>query len=199
MGFIIYNLYNDKKYEVENSILQVNNLQNEEIKEKETKNEVLPNIGEQNEFTEEEIKNVLQTCLDLESSKSNGPVNSLYILGLYKENDRNLYYESEVAAQKTGFIRTSIKYTDFVNSMLKYMTEECYREQWAEFFEDEDGYLCYANVGQTGVHYEVNTIEKVEDYYIASVTEFSEESESQITVNFKLSDNKCIVESYNFY
>lgn len=147
------------------------------------------------DFTEKEIKDVLQMCLDLESAKTNGPGTALFTLGLYKDNADS---DSEKSAEKTGFMKTSIKYTDFKEAMLKYMTEECYQKQWAELFENENGYLCYANVGATGVGYKVNSIEKVGDGYTANVTASSEGPDSKMTVSFKIDDNKCVVKLYEF-
>lgn len=107
-------------------------------------------------------------------------------------------YYSDSNSEKSDFIRTSIKFSDFKDSMLKYMTEECYQKQWGELFENEDGYLCYANVGAIGVSYKVNTIKKVENGYTANVTASSEGPDLELTVNFKIDNNKCIVKSYEF-
>jgi cell division protein FtsB len=146
-------------------------------------------------FTEKEIKTVLQKCLNLESAKTNGPGTILYTLGLYTtSSDEN----SEKPAEKTGFIKTSITFTNFKESMLKYMTEDCYKEQWGELFDDEDGYLCYANVGASGISYTVNTISKVANGYTANVTETSEGPNTEITVKFKIDSDECVVKSYEF-
>lgn len=38
------------------------------------------------------------------------------------------------------------------------MTEECYEKQWGDIYSNENGYLCYDNIGETGIKYEVNSI-----------------------------------------
>ena len=58
--------------------------------------------------------------------------------------------------------------------MLEYMTEECYEKQWGDIYSNENGYLCYDNIGETGIQYKVNSIEKTTDGYKASVTASSE-------------------------
>ena len=146
-------------------------------------------------FTETEIKDVLQMCLDIESAKTNGPGTVLYTLGFYRRDEGS---NNEKNAEKTGFMKTPIKYNDFKDAMLKYMTEECYQKQWDELYENEDGYLCYAHVGATGVGYKVNSIKKVGEGYTANVTASSEGPDSEVTVNFEIDNNKCVVKSYEF-
>ena len=217
MGIFIYKLNNDKTAEIQKSTelqSQVNNLNGtvsdlqgkinsiSQTISSNTSNESNNATNNSNStenaaanFSEKEIKDVLQMCLNLESAKTNGPGTILDTLGLSKDSS---YQNSERSAKKTGFMRTSIKFTDFKEAMLKYMTEECYQKQWSDLFENEDGYLCYANVGATGVAYKVNSIKKVENGYTANVTASSEGPDSELTVSFKIDDNKCIVKSYEF-
>lgn len=205
MGIFAYKLYNEKteankksaelQTQVNSLTKTVSDLQGKINSISETIN---PNSSIENttaSFAEKEIKDVLQMCLNLESAKTNGPGTILYTLGFYKNSSDS---NSEKSAEKSGFIQTSIKFTDFKEAMLKYMTEECYKKQWEELFESENGYLCYANVGATGVSYKVNTINKVEDGYTANVTASTEGPNSEITIKFKIDDNKCIVKSYEF-
>lgn len=222
MGIFIYKLNNDKTTEIQKSTelqAQVNSLNgtvsdlqgkinsisetinaNTSSENNNVTNNSITNSNNSLEnttanFSEKEIKDVLQMCLNLESAKTNGPGTILDTLGLSKDPS---YLNSEKSSKKTGFIRTSIKFADFKEAMLKYMTEECYQKQWSDLFENEDGYLCYANVGATGVTYKVNSIKKVENGYTSNVTESSEGPDSEITVSFKIDDNKCIVKSYEF-
>ena len=217
MGLFIYKLNNDKLAEIQKSqTLQsqvnslnttVNNLQgkidiisqtinsNTSDKNNNTTNNSNSAETTTTSFSENEIKAVLQMCLNLESAKSNGPGTILNTLGLSKDSS---YRNSERIAKKTGFMRTAIKFTDFKEAMLKYMTEECYQKQWSDMFENEDGYLCYSNTGASGIIYKVNSIKKVENGYTANVTASSEGPDYELTVNFKIDDNKCVVKSYEF-
>ena len=79
--------------------------------------------------------------------------------------------------------------------MLEYMTEECYEKQWGDIYSNENGYLCYDNRGETGIKYEVNSIEKTTDGYKANVTASSEGPDIKKEVNFKIND-KGQIESY---
>ena len=217
MGIFIYKLNNDKTTEIQKSTelrskvnslngtvsdLQgkINNI-SETINSNnssESSNTINNNNSTENttvKFSEKEIKDVLQMCLNLESAKTNGPGTILETLGLYKDYSNS---NSEKSAKKTRFMKTSIKFSDFKEAMLKYMTEECYQKQWSDLYENEDGYLCYANVGATGVAYKVNSIKKVENGYTANVTASSEGPDSELTVKFNIDSNKCIVKSYEF-
>ncbi|MBR3697754.1 MAG: hypothetical protein IKM97_05820 [Clostridia bacterium] len=217
MGIFIYKLNNDKTTEIQKSTelqSQVNSLNgtvsdlqgkinniSETINSNnssESSNTINNNNSTENttvKFSEKEIKDVLQMCLNLESAKTNGPGTILETLGLYKDYSNS---NSEKSAKKTRFMKTSIKFSDFKEAMLKYMTEECYQKQWSDLYENEDGYLCYANVGATGVAYKVNSIKKVENGYTANVTASSEGPDSELTVKFNIDSNKCIVKSYEF-
>lgn len=222
MGIFIYKLNNDKTVEVQKSTeLQdkVNNLNNtisdlqgkintisETIssnfsnENQNTINNSNPSNSAENtttKFSEKEIKDVLQMCLNLQSAKTNGPITIVETLGLVNNYYDN-YSKLEKEANKSGFVKTSIKFAVFKEAMLKYMTEECYQKQWKDYFENEDGYLCYSNVGATGIAYKVNTIKATENGYIANVTESSEGPDSDTTVNFTIDNTKCIIKSYEF-
>lgn len=218
MGFFIYKLYNEKTNEKENSTeLQtqvntlnetVNDLQekmntiSETISSKDTENTTTENTTTGNtstsnkdknkSFSNAEIKNAIQECLDLESAKTCGPRMNLETLGFYEDSSISA---KEQPAQKSGYIKTAIKYNDFKNKMLEYITEECYEEEWSDIYSNENGYLCYDNIGQSGVKYQVNSIEKTNDGYQANVTASSEGPDIERIVNFKIND-KCLIESY---
>lgn len=224
MGVFMYKLNNDKIEEIQKSTelqAQVNNLNGTIIDLQGKINTISETINSNNsnenntitnnadnefssqsnsmentsiKFSEKEIKDVLQMCLNLESAKTNGLMTIVETLGLNKNYD----YSNENEANKSGFIKTAIKFSNFKEAMLKYMTEECYQNQWGDYFENEDGYLCYANVGTTGIGYKVNTIKKTENGYIANVTGTSEGSNWELTVNFTIDDTKCIIKSYEF-
>ena len=217
MGVFIYKLSNDKTAEIQKSTelqSQVNSLNgtvsdlqgkinsisqtinsNTSNESSNTTSNSNSNENTTSKFSEKEIKDVLQMCLNLESAKTNGPGTILDTLGLSKDSS---YQNSENSAKKTGFMKTSIKFSDFKEAMLKYMTEECYQKQWSDLYENEDGYLCYANVGATGVAYKVNSIKKLENGYTASVTASSEGPDSELTVKFNIDSNKSIIKSYEF-
>lgn len=219
MSIFIYKLYNDKTIETNKSLelqSQVDSLNNslsdlqgklntisETINPNENNNTITNSNSNSNDstkntnanFSEKEIKNALQNCLDLESAKSNGPFYAVITLGLANNSSD---VESDLPANKTGFIRTTIKFSDFKESILKYMTEKCYQEQWSEYFEDEDGYFCYDNVGASGIGYKVNSIKKDGNEYTADVTASSEGPDRDVTIKFTLDDNNCIIDSYKF-
>ena len=132
-------------------------------------------------------------AIDAESAKTDGPVTILETLGITKNYD---YSNEKEEANKSGFIKTTVNFSTFKNAMLKYMTEECYQKQWEDYFENEDGYLCYYNVGASGIAYKVNTIKSTENGYIANVTASSEGPDWDITVNFAIDDTKCIISYY---
>ena len=210
MGFLVYKFYTEKTKETEKSAqLQTqvdglnetaNDLQekidkvSEAVNPSNTTNTTSTTESKNKSFSNDEIKNAIQKCLNLESAKTNGPGTILYTLGLYKEGDSN--YDKEEPAEKTGYIKTLIKFDDFKNKILEYITEECYKKEWNDLYYEENGYLCYENSGATGRAYKVSSIEKRDDGYVANATVLSE-SERDVIVKFKINDKKCIIESYD--
>lgn len=219
MGFFTYKFYIDKTKETEKSAqLQtqvdslnetVNDLQEKIDKVSETVNPsnttnttnstsdktTSTTESKNKSFSNDEIKNAIQKCLNLESSKTNGPGTILNTLGLYKENDSK--QEKEQPAEKSGYIKTLIKFNDFKNKMLEYITEECYQREWSEIYYNENGYLCYENSGDSGIEYKVTSIEKSNDSYSANVKASSEGPDRDMIVKFKINE-KCVIESYSF-
>ena len=224
MGLFIYKLNNDKTAEIQKSTelqAQINNLDgtlsdlqgkintisgtinsntsnqnNNTVNNNKNTNGSNQNNVSKNattKFSEKEIKDAIQMCLNLESAKTDGPVTILETLGITKNYD---YSNEKEEANKSGFIKTTVNFSTFKNAMLKYMTEECYQKQWEDYFENEDGYLCYYNVGASGIAYKVNTIKSTKNGYIANVTASSEGPDWDITVNFAIDDTKCIISYY---
>ena len=207
MGFFTYKLYNEKTKETDKSTelqTKVNTLNetvtdlqekmntiSETISSKDSEN-TTSNKDKKTSLLDTEIKKAIQDCLDLESAKSNGPGMNLETLGFYKDGSES---EQEQPAEKSGFKKTTIKYNEFKNKMLEYMTKECYEKQWGDIYSNENGYLCYDDIGETGIQYKVNSIEKTTDGYIANVTASSEGPDIEKEVNFQINDDGKI-ESY---
>ena len=169
-----------------------------EIKENNTNTKSEEINSTEKTFSNAEIKKVMQKCLNLESAKTKSTYEALITLGFYKEENLQAYIDKEKPAQQPPFVKTPIKYIEFKNKILKYMTEDCYQEHWNDFFKNENGYLCYNNVGATGVEYKVNSIKKAGDYYIANVTATSEGPDDEMEIRFKIDDTKCVVDFYEF-
>lgn len=68
-------------------------------------------------------------------------------------------------------------------------------KQWGDIYSNENGYLCYDNIGETGIKYQVNSIEKTTTGYKANVTASSEGPDFEKEVNFQIND-KGQIESY---
>lgn len=215
MGFFVYKFYIEKTKETEKSA----QLQTQVDSLNETANDLQEKIDKVSEtintsnttnttsdkttsttesknksFSNDEIKNAIQKCLNLESAKTNGPGTILNTLGLYKENDSK--QEKEQPAEKSGYIKTLIKFSDFKSKMLEFITEECYQKEWNDLYYDENGYLCYENSGDSGIEYKVTSIEKSSDSYRANVKASSEGPDRDMIVKFKINE-KCIIESYD--
>ena len=149
-------------------------------------------------FTNEEIKTAIQNYLHLEAARSGSRDGLLVYLGL-------MQYNSPVEHLDNNYEKTNIRFTDFRNKMLNYMTEEWLEKQFIkpggrEVFKDVDGYVCYEFGGASGLSIEVESIELKGEYsnseYIAKtyVTEISD-NKTLVNIEFHIDNvnNKCVI------
>lgn len=142
-------------------------------------------------FTDAQVKEAIQDYLNIIGSKEGSPSSVLDYLKLKGK---------ESTARKEGYLKTDIKYSKFKKSILEYITERCFKEEFSEAFIEEDGYVCYFNGGATGVGYEVNSITKVNDKtYNAKAVWMQEESKEDVSFEFGIenSNGKCVIDYCN--
>ena len=144
-------------------------------------------------FSNDEIKNAIQNYLDLVGASEGSPEGLLVKLGLtsFGENTENA---------DNNYIKTNIKYSEYKAKMLNYMTEKWFENNFTKFFKNVNGYLYYANVGATGMEYEVKSITIKGDYsdssYIANVDNiYLDDSREQENIEFHIENynGKCVI------
>ena len=155
---------------------------------------------EDTKFSDEEVKKSFQKYLDLVGAKWLESYDILIKLDLIKESDAANFKQ----ASTEGYLKTNIKYFEFKNKMLNYVTENCFENDIIVFdstehkaYINEDGYLCCANSGSSGGNYKVQSITKINDkQYMAKVIHTLEEGEEDINYNFGIENNngKCVID-----
>jgi len=163
-----------------------NTIENEEEKEVEESNS--------NTFSDETVKEVLQKYMDLCTSKDASPDTLLSKLGfnVIRNNNEEIKYIDD-----GYYIKTDVKYSDYKNTMLNYVTEEIFNNEFTEGFKNENGYVWYFNGGASGTKIEVKKVLKIKDNEYKAEMYFEEEN-SSFKVKFSVGDynGKCVIADY---
>ena len=179
---------NNKLTNVENVMLEENSIANTE------KN-----------FSETEIKEVLQNYLNLIGAYQGEPYGVLQEMkNITRKNVINDEYPEAIEYGKGSILPTNIKYSEFKEFMLNYMTEELFNADFASGYIDKNGDLYCKNYGATGIKYEVKNIEKINNsaikYNGKIITIFEEDAKEEWDIIFEIArkNNKCVISSITF-
>ena len=110
----------------------------------------------QQEITDAQAKEVIQKYFDINARITGGPVEMLEYncpLELNAKIDRSKYLNGTYG---NVYVNTNIKYEDFINEMLKYMSVDIYNNnRYSEKYINVDGILYAADVGASGYRAEI--------------------------------------------
>lgn len=216
MGIFMYKLYNEKIEANKKSTelqTQVNSL-NETVNDLQGK---ITNISEtinsntsventntattnnNTSFTDEQVKTALSNYLELQAYAScSGLLTNL------EEKGKLTYDSSKETILDDGTIVTSIKFSDYKNAMLNYVSENEFEKNWTStlhFNENSNGYLTQVQGGGGLCVYTINSITKINDStYFAKTTatlvdlDDSKEDEN-FTFTIKSYKGNCVIDS----
>ena len=199
MGIYIYKISSDKKLEIQKSTeLQskvnrlsttVNDLQ-EKINNTSNKNTI---------FTDEQVKTALANYLELQAHAGCDE-----LLENLHEKGKLIYNSSEDTILGDGTVITSIKFSDYKNAMLNYVSESEFEKNWTTslyFKENSNGYLTKVQGGGGLRVYTINSIIKTDNLtYSAKTTatlvdlDNSKEDENFTFTVTSYNDN-CVIDS----
>lgn len=157
-------------------------------------------IGEKT-VSESEIKDLFQNFMNLFGKYQGSPYSVLY--EMKKTTGKNVIndeYPKEIQYNGEYVLPTNIKYSEFKEFMLNYMTEEFFNTDFSNGYVNKDGDLYCKNFGATGVDYEVKSIEKQENSevkYKAKVNMvYSDEDKEEVDILFEINNSeKCVISS----
>ncbi len=171
----------------------------------EKENVINNNSNKEKTFSETEIKEALQNYLKLSGAYQGDPYSVLYVMKeITGKNVIDDEYPKSIEYGEGSILPTKIKYSEFKEFMLNYMTEELYNTDFARGYIDKNGDLYCKNIGATGVTYEVKSIEKInksDTKYKGNVYGYSEEEyKDEMEILFEVSENneKCVISSITF-
>lgn len=146
-----------------------------------------------NEPTEEELRKIISEFLIIDGK---GHTDSIL-------NYLNIGYDEskEVYDEKSDLIITNVKYDDFKNKMLNYMTKDYFNKEYGDkYIKDENGYIRKGQGGGEYPEYKINKITKIKDLsYTVDVTatDYNDKSINEIyEFTFKKYNNKLVVDTY---
>ena len=186
------NSKDQKISELENKISKVSEVINGED-EKKTNNvsKTKTNTNTTKNFTDDEIKNAIQEYL--------------YIYGIYTGVPSELldhlgFKDFRIGNSVDNYYKTNIKYSEYKDKMLNYMTEKWFKDNFTRFYKNIDGYLYCFDGGGDGLYFKVKDITLKGDYsdlnYIAKVDEeLYEGSYEEENIEFHIENNngKCVI------
>lgn len=146
-------------------------------------------------FSDNEIKKSLQNYLDLVGRMEGSPLSMIEEIGLCNSGDYNNANRTE-----DNYVKTNIKYSDYKEKMLDYVTEEWLNTKFNRNYKEKDGILYFFDGGATGMEFEVKDITIKGDYsessYIARVYNISLDGSKQLNnIEFHIANNngKCVI------
>ncbi len=116
------------------------------------------------DFSDDEIRNTIEKFLSLKAEYYNSKTNFLIDLGLTDRRRADKYYNNSSIADE--FYLTDIKYDDYKNELINYMTEECFHDNFTEDMKMKNDmlYMSYVTASDPE-EYEIQGIEKVKDNF----------------------------------
>ncbi len=150
---------------------------------------------------EDSAKAVLQKYLYLSGIKEGSRIGLLTTgLGIVKDND--IDYSKQT---NEYLVNTNIKYELFKNTMLQYVTDELFKEKFADAYKNINGVLWVMDIGATGITYKIQDFKLVSlqngvSVYNASCLYYPPDNGQKINVKaaFKKVNGKLVVSSCEF-
>ena len=214
MGIYTYKLNNDKSTEIQKSTelqSQVNSLTStvsdlqgkiDKVSETVNSNSSAGNTTTNNNstsFTDEQVKTALANYLEL---RAHAGCDAL--LENLKEKGKLNYDSSKDNILNDGTVITSIKFSDYKNAMLNYVSESEFEKNWTSslyFNENSNGYLTKVQGGGGLRVYTVNSITKTDNstYSAKTTATLVDLNDSKEDENFTFSvtsyKGTCVIDS----
>lgn len=188
----------DSKRKIEDLENKINTISQTFTSSTKAKDSNVSNSDEKIEFSNTEIKKAISDYLNI--FVGYGSTDGILCdLGLMKNGEYN-----NVNVTDDNYKKTNIKYSDFENTIEKYMTKEWFEKINAQrenkLFKNIDGILYYNDVGLTGTEYVIEKVEIKGDYsdksYIATgYSKNVDDSKNEEVIEFHIENNngKCVI------
>ena len=179
LGIYIYKIYNEK---VEENKKTLDNISNDSTS-----------------FTDKQIKTTLSNFLELRAR-----ANCDSLLEYLTEKGKLNYNSSKDIIQNDGIVVTTIKFSDYKNAMLNYLSESEFEKNWFStlyFSENSNGYITKIQGGGGLRVYTINNIKKIDNstYFAqttATLVDFDDSEEDEnFTFTIKSYKGNCVIDT----
>lgn len=186
----------------------ISNLQSSLDSLQEGNNNTLNNVTENNEtvandsvsFTDEQVKTTLSNYLELQAH-----ANCDSLLENLTEKGKLNYDSSKNTVQNDGTVLTNIKFSDYKNAMLNYVSETEFEKNWnstQHFSKTNNGYLTKIQGGGSLNVYTIKSITKNDTFnytaktsYIIDITETDKTYDQNFKFVVKDYNGNCVIDS----
>ncbi len=149
-------------------------------------------------YTDEQVKTTLSDYLELRAH-----ANCDTLLGNLTEKGKLNYDSSKDTFNNDGIVVTLIKFSDYKNAMLNYVSEREFNKNWTNkqhFGQNSNGYLTKIEGGGGLREYTINSISKTNDNtYTAKTSSVVEDGEyyeeTEYTFVVTTYNNNCVIDS----
>ena len=149
-------------------------------------------------FSDEQVKTTLSDYLELRAH-----ANCDTLLGNLTEKGKLNYDSSKDTFNNDGIVVTLIKFSDYKNAMLNYVSEREFNKNWTNkqhFGQNSNGYLTKIEGGGGLREYTINSISKTNDNtYTAKTSSVVEDGEyyeeTEYTFVVTTYNNNCVIDS----
>ena len=154
--------------------------------------------------SESEAKELLTNYLNLSGRYQGSPSSVLELMEEMTNKDVIDNSPNVIEYNGGSIVETNIKYSEFKEFMMNYMTEELFNSEFASGYINKDGDLYCKNIGASGVEYEVLSVEKEAGsdtkFKAPSYTIFDENQKDDGTFEFELKEvnNKFVISDITY-
>ena len=159
-------------------------------------------LNQEKNISDYEVEEILKNYLKLSGAFQGSPYSVLEVMKeITGKNVVNEEYPESIKYNGESIIPTNIKYSEFKEFMLNYMTEDLFKKNFEKGYVDKDGDLYFKDIGATGIEYYIKNIEKIGESslkYNGIVNCFYEEeykSNMEILFEIKNISDKYVISS----
>lgn len=144
------------------SVLEKSNVEVNESNSSKNETNTVTETVEEKKITEETVKNVIEGYINIEKvsfADTDCGILCLKYIGFYNSYDEMLKHRQRVDTSEFSGYKTEIKYDEFKNKMLNYMTENLFSsKEIFNRYKNIDGILYISDSGASGWQYTVESV-----------------------------------------
>lgn len=146
---------------------------------------------ETEDLDDEKVKDTLEMVLKLYGDVKGAPSDIIETLKLGKATSER--------SEDGMYVKTNVKYADYKNAVMEYVSEDCFDRYFTENYKEIDGILYYRDGFGSADEYEIDSVKnKKSNTYVADAWWLNQEGEksTEYTITFDV-DDEYIITSFD--